>query len=153
RSPSPMALYGRLEIGVGLYAFATGPLLAVARIVYGAAARHLVAGGVAATGLKLVLAAVVLVPPATLMGGTLPALVRATSDSGERARRQVGLLYALNTLGALGGTLATGFVLIETLGLSNAMHLTAITNLGVGLLVVARVRRHPPAPQASEPQG
>src|SRR5438132_5855226 len=34
RSPSPMRLYGRLEIGVGLYAFATGPLLALARTIY-----------------------------------------------------------------------------------------------------------------------
>src|SRR5207237_5463413 len=118
RTRRPMRLYGLLEIGVGAWALATGPLLALARTAYGATAHHLAPGGAAATAVKLVLAAIVLVPPATLMGGTLPALLRATSDSGEAARRQVGLLYALNTLGAVAGTLITGFVLVEAIGLS-----------------------------------
>jgi len=151
RSRSPMRLYGLLEAGVGLYAFATGPLIALARAAYAACAHHLPPGSQLATIVKLILAAVVLLPPATLMGGTLPALARATSESGERARRQVGLLYALNTLGAVFGTLLTGFVLVETLGLATSMQLTAIVNLGVGLLVIARSRRIPEAAPATEP--
>jgi spermidine synthase len=154
RARSPMALYGLLEIGVGIWALATEPLLAAARAAWLAGAAHLGATGPVATLLKLVLASAVLLPPATLMGGTLPALVRATAgvdagidagiDEGKRAdgaRSQTALLYALNTLGAVLGTLAAGLFLVEALGLSLSMRLTAVTNLGVGALVFVRARR------------
>jgi spermidine synthase len=146
RTRSPLRLYGLLEVGVGLYALATGPLLAVARGVYGGVASRVELGAGAATGLKLALSAIVLLPPATLMGGTLPALLRAVSDSTERGRRLVGLLYGLNTLGAVAGTLATGLVFLEALGLSTTMRVAAVANLGIGALVIARSLRLPAPP-------
>ena len=70
----------------------------------------------------------------------------------ERARGAVGLLYALNTLGAVVGTLATGFVLIEVLGLSTSMRLTGVTNLGIGALVYVRAARHMRAGDGAPPE-
>src|SRR5262245_9735204 len=150
RTRSPMRLYGVLEIGVGLFAVVTPALLGLARVVWSAIAPHVEPTGASGMAVKLLLAALVLVPPATLMGGTLPALVRATAESGDTARAQVGLLYALNTLGAVLGTLGTGFVLVEVLGLSSSMRVTAVVNIGIGALVVARARRHGSMPRMAE---
>lgn len=154
-SPSPMRLYGLLEVGIGAYALLTGPLLSLVRGAYlGLAGRVDLAPGSAAL-VKALLTALVLLPPAFLMGGTLPALVRAVSEDERTARLRVAILYGLNTLGAVAGTLAEGFVLLELLGLSRTMLVTALVNLGIGLVVVRRSREEapssPPASGDAEP--
>lgn len=150
RSPSPLRVYAALEIGVGAYALLTGPLLSFVGLAYGAiASRSELASGTS-TLLKAVLSAAVLLVPSILMGGTLPALVRAVSDSRETARRLLPLLYALNTLGAVAGTLAAGLLFLEVFGLTRTMLLCAVVNVGVGMLVLARAGDAPGAARASE---
>ena len=65
---------------------------------------------------RLALSALVLGLPTPLMGGTLPAAVRAVEIAGDLRRRRAGLLYATNTLGAVLGALAATFALLELLG-------------------------------------
>jgi spermidine synthase len=139
-SPSPLRAYGLLEIGVGAYALLTGPLLALVSLVYGAIASRLEPGPGVAALLKVVLSGAVLFLPAFLMGATLPALVRALSASADGARRTLPLLYGLNTLGAVAGTLGTGLVFLEVFGLSTTMLLCALVNLGVGTFALWRSR-------------
>src|SRR5882724_13353289 len=59
---------------------------------------------------RLALAVVVLGLPAVLMGGTLPAAVRAVERGADAGRRRTGLLYGANTLGAVGGSLYATFL-------------------------------------------
>src|SRR5262245_38554780 len=67
--------------------------------------------------------------PATLaMGATLPAL-EAVLAPHLRVRAAVGPVYAANTLGAVGGTLVTTFVLIPVIGLSATLALCALLNM------------------------
>jgi spermidine synthase len=139
-SRSPLRAYGLLEIGVGAYALLTGPLLALVRVVYAGIASRTEPGLAAATLLKVILSAAVLFLPAFLMGATLPALVRALSSSADGARRTLPLLYGLNTLGAVGGTLGTGLVFLEVFGVSTTMLLCALVNLGVGTFALSRSR-------------
>lgn len=79
------------------------------------------------------------------MGATFPALLRAVSDSPERARRFVGALYALNLTGAVAGTLVTGLVLIESVGLRGSTLAAAALNIAVGgaILLARRSGWHP----------
>ncbi|KAA0249558.1 MAG: hypothetical protein EDX89_23845 [Acidobacteria bacterium] len=154
RSPSPMRLYALFEAGVGAYALLTGPLLSLVRAAWLGIASRAELSAAAATGVKGLLAALVLLPPAFLMGGTLPALVRAVSEDVAAARRRVALLYALNTLGAVAGTLAEGFVFLEAFGLWRTMWLTALVNLLIGWVVFRRsVQAEAAAPpdEAREP--
>jgi spermidine synthase len=150
RSPSPLRIYAALEIGVGAYALLTGPLLSGVGLVYGAIASRTELAAGSSTLLKALLSAAVLLVPSLLMGGTLPALVRAVSDSPESARRLLPFLYALNTLGALAGTLAAGLLFLEVFGLTRTMLICATVNVGVGALVLARSRGAPGAARASE---
>ena len=77
-----------------------------------------------------------LLPPAFLSGMLFPALVRAVSRSAGRFGRDVGRLYAVNTLGGVLGSLAGGFLLLPLLGAQHAMTLMALAPLPFGLAVL-----------------
>jgi predicted membrane-bound spermidine synthase len=97
---------------------------------------------------RFLLAFVVLVVPATLMGATLPLLSRAiVADLGTVAA-PAGALYGVNTLGAVAGCVIAGFWLVPKLGLRNASALAASFNLVVALCALALARRGLPAPPA-----
>ncbi len=91
-----------------------------------------------------------ILPPTILMGATLPILARAIGSRGPSGDRSVGYLYALNTAGALSGTLLAGFVLLPTMGLWHTILLAAGANVTVGAAVLfwaARpTRTSPPEP-------
>jgi hypothetical protein len=111
-------------------------------------------GTVAAVAARVALTALVLGVPTACMGGTLPALARAvTADEGDERRRRVALLYAVNTLGAFVGALATTFVVIERLGTRDALLAAAALNLCVAIVASWLPRgtvSAPPAPGASK---
>ncbi len=78
------------------------------------------------------LAALLILPPTVLMGGTIPILTQALSRSLEDATRFHAFVYAFNTAGAVVGALAASFVLIPWLGLRNVMFAMAAINLAAG---------------------
>ncbi len=140
---SPLQVYGLLEIIIGAYALAVPFLFETLTPVY-----QLVwdAGG-ADSQFFLNLAkfagiALVLLPPTTLMGASLPVLARAVANDPERIGGNVGTLYAVNTFGAVAGTFIAGFVAIPQLGVRNSLWLTAAVNLLLGCvaLIIGRTR-------------
>lgn len=86
-----------------------------------------------------------LVVPTTLMGSSLPLLVRALLVDVRDAERVVGRLYGLNVLGAATGALLTPWLLLRHVGLDGAVGVGALLNLGAalgtGLLVRAYARQ------------
>ncbi len=74
-----------------------------------------------------------LLPPTTLMGMSLPFLVRAVVTDVGAAGRRIGWLYGVNTLGAAAGALATPWVLLPALGVRGGVLAAASTSLAVGL--------------------
>lgn len=98
------------------------------------------------TAIRMLLSALFLLPPTTLMGMTLPFLVGATRTSPGRALAE---LYTWNTYGAVVGTIATGFVGLALLGERATILCAVVLNLALGALVL-RVR--PSAPEI-EPTG
>src|SRR5205809_418493 len=137
RHARPAALYGWLEIAVGLFGLVSPLVLSLAHHVYvGAAGVWGLAGG-ANVALRFGLAAAVLLVPTTLMGGTLPVLTRAFmgSDRGE-LKPSLGRLYGLNTLGAVAGTALAGFFLIEFVGLRASLWATGAVNLAIGAIAL-----------------
>lgn len=74
---------------------------------------------------RFILSFAILGIPSFMMGITLPLLVRMLTASREHIGLNVGMLYALNTLGAAFGCFAAGIWMIDTLGLGN-MNLVAV---------------------------
>src|SRR5438034_1914427 len=116
RHERPAALYGRLEIAIGVFGLASPLVSALTHRIYVGTAAALALDGAASVALRFALAGVVLLIPTTLMGGTLPVLTRAFTADRAELQRSLGLLYGLNTLGAVVGTALAGFFLIEYVG-------------------------------------
>ena len=126
--------YGWMEVAVGVYALFVPTLLAS----YPWLNREVLAplsfwpGAFVRFGLVLV----VLLVPTLLMGATLPVLVAAlTRERGELSGR-VGVLYGLNTLGAMTGVLVGTFVLFGAVGVRHTNLVGALLDVAAGLLAV-----------------
>jgi spermidine synthase len=154
----PLRAYGLVECGIGLCGLLTPRAFAALRDAYPAINRAVEAqaatwaaggpsglggdllGGIASWLPSLVrwaLAFGVLMVPTTLMGATLPVMLKSSLTQGSSLGRSVSLLYAVNTFGAIAGTAGAGFYLIAHYGVQASIHLAAALNLGVGLVAVA----------------
>src|SRR2546421_8951406 len=132
RHERPAALYGRLEIAIGVFGLASPLVLALTHRIYVGTAAALALDRAASVALRFALAGVVLLIPTTLMGGTLPVLTRAFTVDRADLQHSLGLLYGLNTLGAVVGTALAGFFLIEYVGVRASLWATATINLALG---------------------
>jgi len=146
RSRNPLALYAHLEIGIALAAAASPALIAAVRWSYISLGGTETLGSFGGTAVRLALSALVLAVPTFLMGGTLPATVRAVTRAEDVGRRTVGLLYAVNTLGAVVGVAITVFWAIELQGITRTVIVAALINLLVAMSARALSRRWEAAP-------
>src|SRR5436190_17804941 len=161
RSQRPAVLYGWLEIAIGAFGVISPLVLGLAHWIYIGTAGALALQGGASVALRFGLAALVLLIPTTLMGGTLPVLTRALmGDDRGLLKPSLGRLYGLNTLGAMMGTALAGFFLIEFVGVRASLWVTALLNVAIGvaaihlgrdqqLVVEAQSFHHPPPPSPS----
>ena len=136
RWPRSPAGYGALELGLACWALAFPFLLALALSLL---------TRVGPAWLPW-LASLLLLPPGYMAGATLPAIAAGLVD-----RRDVGLLYAVNTAGAVVGVLVGPLLLFPTMGLRGAELCAAGVSVLVGAAALLLARRGPlPAhPRAS----
>lgn len=132
RSSRPLAEYGVLEVGVGLSGALYFGLMSLYSELYTPLHEALGASQTLLLGGKLALASVVLLPPAILMGGTLPLMSQYVVSAKETLGRAGTLLYGANTLGAAVGALAAGFWLPAWLGFRATYLLAVIASLMIG---------------------
>lgn len=78
--------------------------------------------------------------PTACMGATLPLLTRHAVHRSDQIGRRVGLLYAINTLGAVVGTVVAGFWLLPRLGLFRTTLCGVGVNVAVFLVAVCLAR-------------
>jgi spermidine synthase len=147
----PVLTYALLEIGIAASAIVAVPaLLWVANLALQAFFGNQPTppdGDHAGTTLfYLVSAFVALALPTTLMGATLPMLARYAVADDTHLGRRIGLLFAMNTVGAVFGALLTAFALLPELGLSRTIWVGAAINGIVFLLAVALSKRVSPPP-------
>ena len=71
-----------------------------------------------------------------MMGITLPLLSAAVSAPGKANGTGISLLYAINTLGAMSGTLLSGMILIPAIGIQRSFLLAATLNVIVGVIAL-----------------
>jgi spermidine synthase len=87
--------------------------------------------------------------PGAAMGASFPVGIVAMRDSGfgirdPKGARDIGELYAANTIGAAIGAALTGFVLLPQLGLSSATMVGVALNVVAALGALALSRNPPP---------
>lgn len=138
KTPSPLKLFAVLEVAIGAYAFAFPAILAATDLFYSWFFRTFQPGFHPLNLVRFVLSVIILLIPTALMGGTLPVLSKLWANSSKKneagAGRSVGLLYAVNTFGAVLGSFLAGYVLMQLLGVSNTIYLAALANILVGVV-------------------
>src|SRR6186713_1017517 len=131
----PLAWFGVAEALVGLTAAATPKVLERLQAFYVSIYGDLPQSPGAMTLARFVMSAMVLLPPTILMGTTLPLLVRSSLGR-SRLGARVGILYGMNTAGAIAGTIAAGLWLIPVVGLRGSFRGAAVLNIAVGAAAV-----------------
>jgi spermidine synthase len=89
------------------------------------------------------LTAALILPTSALLGAAFPLALAMIDDPARAAARQFGLVYSLNTIGSVTGSLAAGFVLIPALGLEHTLRVVTLclTLAAVVVLSWATLRR------------
>ena len=136
RQPPSLRAYGVLELLAGLYALFIPFLFNQLTRIYVALYHDFHLGTAALTTVRFALAALVILFPTILMGGTLPVLARFVAAQSEAFQIQVSRLYAWNTLGAALGTLLSTYLLMPSLGVRAALGFACSINLTIFLTVI-----------------
>jgi len=112
----PLRVYALLEVLIGASALLVPLIFSLSLPLY----RYLYATSgenhLLITVLRTFICFFALVLPTTLMGGTLPTLTSWLVKRGNLFGKSFGLLYGINTLGAVFGALISGFVTLEFFG-------------------------------------
>jgi spermidine synthase len=130
----PLLWFGACELLIGLTALGTPIALSLLQQLYVRVYPSLPDWMPLMTLARFTFAFAVLLVPTVLMGATLPLVIKSSafrsSDLGER----IGLLYGMNTTGAIVGALAAGLYLIQELGIQSTFLVASTLNLIVGVL-------------------
>jgi predicted membrane-bound spermidine synthase len=140
RARRPLAMYALLELSIALVAALSPLLIDVLHGFYISSGGQLALGFPAATVVRLAIAAMVLGGATFLMGGTLPAAVRAVTVCEDHQRRGAALLYGTNTLGAVVGALGSTFFALEFFGTRKTLWLACLVNTCTALSALALSR-------------
>ena len=140
----PVLVYGVLELAIAASAVSVPAGIRGINAVYVAllgGSHGLPEGGAtAATLFQLGAAFAVLLPPTAFMGATLPLLARHAVRSEAQIGSRVGGLYAVNTAGAIAGTLCAAFWPMPALGLRRTVWAGAALNALVFALAALLAR-------------
>ena len=137
-----LAAYGLLELGVGVLAPLSGLALYWLPAWFASVSN---AGGESTPGnvaFLLFTATLILSPPTMLMGASLPVLSKLMALTAD-AVKGFSTLYAVNTLGAVFGSLSACFLGFALVGIYNTILLAAAMNILVGGAAILRSAGRP----------
>ncbi len=129
--------YSLLEMGVGLSALSTLLLFPLIEPIYSN-----VSDGSSVTFLlilvKFCMTFAILIVPTFLMGATLPVLIDFIKSYYPDLGKNISMLYAVNTFGAVFGTALSAFLLIELAGLRGTLYIAVMINIliAVGSFII-----------------
>ena len=151
----PLRLYAWLEAGIAATALLVPSGFAILTSFYTSLHARLEPSPWGSALLRLALALVVLLLPATLIGATLPVMARLTVRRATRLPASFSLLYGVNTLGAVLGAALTGFVFLRFLGMTQTLWLAVGLNLIVAVVagIAAWRQTGEESPLLNEPEG
>lgn len=130
--PVHPSLFGALQTAIGLSALLMLPAFGAMPDLFLQTFRISNAPGFIQTAQFLTSFAAMILPT-LLIGATFPCVVRIAAWRPDRVGTDVGGIYAVNTLGAVIGAFAAGFLLIPSVGAHATVKLGILLNLGMGL--------------------
>ncbi len=132
-----LRLYGFLELGIAASALVFLALISFYPSLYVPLARIADTSPVYLSFIRFTLAAIAMIVPTTLMGGTLPLLSSFTTGRMKGPGRRLSFLYGFNTLGAVVGAASAGFFLLRYYSVSTTITVALLINVLIGMLSIA----------------
>ena len=146
----PWRLLGLMQAGIGLYGLAVlflmGWMFFRVGDVWGAFGDTHWANP---TWIKFTKSFLVMFLPTLLTGASFPLAAGLYARRVEETGSKLGKIYSLNTLGAIFGSLAAGFVLIPSLGITGTTYVLVTLMLAMGVILLVRSR----SPRLAYPVG
>jgi len=139
----PLQMFAFCEIGIGLSALMTIPLIKAATPLFIKSYFLFHASFQAFSMVQFGVVFLIILVPTTLMGMTLPLVIKHLDDGRNDIAARAGYLYAFNTFGAVIGSMGAGFVLIPLMGASDATLMAALLNLAGGLVILTLSKTTP----------
>lgn len=127
-----LKVYSLLEIGIAVFAAAFPFFLDASTPLARAVYRDSEGGGSLLVFVRFATTFAFMLIPAALMGATLPTLGKGVVHDNQNIGRRLGALYAVNTFGAVAGTVLCGFWMIPILGTWGTNGTAIAVNLLIG---------------------
>ncbi len=137
----PLRAYGLMELALAVAAVASIPLFRATPPLFETLYRSLEPGNGTFLLLRFLVVFALLFIPVVLMGATLPLIVGAFARSERHDSREAGLLYGVNTLGAVVGTVVASFALLPAVGIWKTCVIAGGIDLVVALTALYASRR------------
>lgn len=154
RPGRPLRRFAVLEAATAALAALVGPGLHLLTPAFRHLYRRALEGDGGFIGPAGLLAGCLVVPAAMAMGASLPVLSQMAGTDPRAAGGLAGRLYAVNTLGAVGGALLTGMVLLPRIGIAGTIRTAVLVNLTVAAAALLLDRGEGPvAPVPALPRG
>jgi len=137
RLQNPLRYFAFTQLGVGFYGILLLPIFGALPEVYLGLHQATFPNQSLFMFTQILMSIAMISIPATLMGATLPLMMRTYSGEFTTVGKDVGKLDASNSFGAFFGTLAAGFFLIPVLGIQNSIIVTASINVIMGIIILS----------------
>ena len=141
KSNNNLRLYAFLELGIAAFALAFPLILSGLDEIHTWLYLQLEATPYVFALVRFPLCFLVLLIPTTLMGGTLPILIRFATRQMSQVGWSVGTLYAANTFGAACGVGIAAYLTIEYLGISGTTTVAVVGNVLIAVFSLTWSRR------------
>jgi spermidine synthase len=145
RTANPWRLFALCEAGIGIFGAMSPAIMHSAQNLFLFVQPFIGPSEAIQTMTRVVFAGVLLLIPTALMGCTLPAVSRMFFSKGRPFGRDLSVIYSVNTLGAVAGSLAAGFVLLPAIGMSASLCCAAAINGTVAVAAFFIIRSCPTA--------
>ena len=141
KSENNLRLYALLELGIAAFALAFPLILSGLDEIHTWLYQQLESTPYVFALMRFPLCFLVLLIPTTLMGGTLPILIRFATRHMSQVGWSVGTLYAANTFGAACGVGTAAYLTIEYLGISGTTTVAVVGNVLIAVFSLTWYRR------------
>jgi len=136
RLVNPLKYYAFIQIAVGIFGILLLPVFDLMPRIYLDLYHLTYPNQPIFMFTQILMSMAIIAIPATLMGTTLPLMMKTYSKEFMTIGKDVGKLDASNSVGAFFGTLAARFLIIPVLGIQDGILLTASINIILGVAII-----------------
>jgi spermidine synthase len=139
----PLALAGAVQVAVAFSTFLSVYLIEELPYLYLKAYEGFEPSPRGLLGVQFLLASGLMILPTIGLGAMFPVTMHGLCPQGRQAGRVVGWAYALNTVGAIAGSVVAGFFLVPLLGSQATLFTGIAMNMGAGAIGLVALRIGP----------